>query len=69
MAEDGDAAVVRLYEAFNAHTRVTVSAGFAFKRAVLCDLLEQETEALPVAGRSVTLAVKPYEIVTIKFER
>ena len=69
MAEDGDAAVVRLYEAFNAHTHVTVTAGFAFKRAVLCDLLEQETEALSVSGRSVTLPVKPYEIVTIKFER
>ena len=60
--------IVRLYEAYNARTDVTLTAGFDFKRAVLCDLMENEVQALEADGRTVKLPVLPYEILTVKFE-
>lgn len=67
-AEDSDAVIVRLYEAYNARTDVTLTAGFDFKRAMLCDLMENEVQALEADGRTVKLPVLPYEILTVKFE-
>lgn len=68
-AETGDAVVARLYEAYNQRTDVTVTAGFDFKKAYLCDLLENEEAELQADGRAVTIPVKPFEILTLKFER
>ena len=68
-AEDSDAVIVRLYEAYNKRADVTLTAGFDFRKASVCDLLENEEYALTVSGRSVTLPVKPFEIVTLKLER
>ena len=48
---------------------MTLAAGFDFRKASVCDLLENEEYALTVSGRSVTLPVKPFEIVTLKLER
>lgn len=69
MAEHGEAVVARLYEAYNRRTEVTVTAGFDFKKAYLCDLLENEETELQSDGRTVTVPVKPFEILTLKFER
>ncbi len=69
LAEDSDAILVRVYEAYNAHATMWLTAGFDFKRAVLCDLMENEVQPLENDGRNVTLPIKPYEILTIKFER
>ncbi|MGN0520226.1 MAG: glycoside hydrolase family 38 C-terminal domain-containing protein, partial [Candidatus Fimenecus sp.] len=68
-AEHGDAVVARLYEAYNQRTEVTLTAGFDFKKVYLCDLLENEETELQPDGRTVTLSVKPFEIITLKFER
>ena len=68
-AEQGEAVVARLYEAYNQRTEVTLTAGFDFKNVFLCDLLENEEKLLINDGRTVTLTVKPFEIVTLKFER
>lgn len=68
-AEDSDALVLRMYEAFNKKCRTAVTLGFAPKRVTLVDLMENEICEVPVSGTSFTLPVKPFEIVTVKVER
>ena len=68
-AEHGEAVVARLYEAYNQRTELTLTAGFDFQKVYLCDLLENEEAVLQHDGRTVTLPVKPFEIITLKFER
>lgn len=67
-AEDGTGVVVRLYEAHNRRGTVTLTTGFDFQKATLCDLLENPQQALKTEGRSVTVPIKPFEILTVKFE-
>jgi alpha-mannosidase len=65
-AEDSDAIIVRLYEAHNARGKAQVEFGFPVKKAFRCDLLENEQENLPVTDNSITLDVRPFEIITLK---
>lgn len=66
-AENGSGTVVRMYESTNSKTACRVSIGVPVERVSVCDLQENELETLPVENGSVTLTVKPYEIVTLKF--
>ncbi len=66
-AEDSDAVIVRAYEAFDRRTpAATLRFGFGVKRAVLCDLMENELAELAVEGDTVTLPVANFELVTVK---
>ena len=65
-AEDSDDIIIRLYECFNRKDDITLHFGFDFKRATLCDLMENDISPLEAVGRSVTLPVKNFEIVTLK---
>ena len=66
-AEDSDETVVRMYESWNKRVNgAKLTFGFDISSAVLCDLMENEIETLAVENNSVTLNVKPYEIVTVK---
>ena len=67
-AEEGDGTVVRLYDAFNRRTQVTLTVAEGFTRAYLCDMLERELEPLPLVDGRVTLPVGNFEIVTLKFK-
>ena len=68
-AEADDGMILRLYDSFDMRTtaKITVAAGFT--KAYLCDMMENEQEALPFDGRTLTLPVKNFEIVTLKFVR
>ncbi len=68
-ADDGGGTVVRLFESKNMRTELTVETGFDFGKAVLCDMLENELQELKHVGRKVTLGIKPFEIVTVKFTK
>lgn len=68
-AEDSGAVIVRLYEAYNQRSTVTLTAGFDVQKASICDLLENEAESLTVEDNKITFPVKPFEIVTLKLER
>lgn len=68
-AEDGSDTILRMYDAYNTHCNVDVTFGFAVKRVAVCDLMENELEELPVHDNTVTLLVKPFEIVTLKAEK
>ncbi len=65
-AEDSDATVVRLYDAYNMTSKPTLTFGFNVTKAEICDLLENPIEEVPVVDNTVTLTVKPFEIVTLK---
>jgi alpha-mannosidase len=65
-AESGDAITLRLYEPSGARGRSTLRWQ-GVKRAVRTDLLENELEAsVHLEGDTLTLEVKPFEIVTLK---
>jgi len=68
-AETGEDMIVRLYESHcrRCDARITVAAGF--KKAYICDMMENELEELAFEGNSVTIPVKNFEIVTLKFVR
>lgn len=65
-AEDESAVILRLYEAYNSRAEVRVTTCLPLREAVLCDLLEQDIEPLPVEDDTFTVEVKPFEIVTVK---
>ena len=68
-AEDDDGLILRLYDSFGCRSRATVKVAKGFKKAFLCNLMEAPLQELPFDGSSVTLPVKPFEIVTLKFTR
>lgn len=65
--------VVRLYEAHGGRARATVRIdAFATGRAVLTDLLERplpDTEPPTAAGGGVELALRPFQMVTLRLPR
>jgi alpha-mannosidase len=68
LAEDGDALVLRLYEAHGARGRASIRLGLPFKRARLANLLEDVGADVPVDGDTVAVDYRPYEIVTLLVE-
>lgn len=66
-AESDDGMIVRLYDAFDMRTDVTLTVADGFRKAYLCDLMENVLSELPFDGKTVTLPVKNFEIVTLKF--
>ncbi|KUL38029.1 alpha-mannosidase [Streptomyces sp. NRRL F-4489] len=73
LADDrGGDVVVRLYEARGARARATVTAGFPLAGAVATDLLERPVDDGPELvrdGRAVRLALRPFQIVTLRLRR
>ena len=68
-AEDGSGIIVRLYDAYDMRTEATLRAGFPFRKAWLCDMLENREAELPVAADgTVSFPVKNFEIVTLRLE-
>ncbi len=55
------------YDAFNRRTNATITVAEGFKGAYLCDLMENELEALEFTDNKVTIPVSNFEIVTLKF--
>ena len=62
-AEDSDAVIVRLYEAWGRPCRARVTTTLPARRITLCDLLEREREET-----SLELDFRPFQIVTLKLE-
>lgn len=72
LADDGSGdVVVRLYESLGARGSGTVLAGFEFGSVEAVDLLERplETAGVQVADGGVTLALRPFQVVTLRFTR
>lgn len=63
-AEDTPAVVIRLYEAWDKRSEVTLKFGFEAKKISLCDLMERPLAEIGT-GNEITLNVANFEIVTL----
>jgi alpha-mannosidase len=59
--------VVRLYEALGARTTATLRPGFAAIGARTVDLLERPVDDLALSDQGVAIALRPFQIVTVRF--
>ncbi|MDR2462387.1 MAG: alpha-mannosidase [Verrucomicrobiales bacterium] len=66
-AGDGSGVIVRLYEAHGTRGPLTLSTTLPFTKAAAVDLLERETGKLQLKNGQLSLTVKPFEILTLKF--
>jgi alpha-mannosidase len=70
LAEDGDALILRAYEAHGGRGPVRILLGFPVSRASRVDLMERELEPLPVerveGGSALSTSVGPFEVLTCK---
>ena len=62
-AEDSDAVIVRLYEAWGRPCQARITTTLPSRRVTLCDLLERER-----GETSLELDFRPFQIVTLKLE-
>jgi len=65
-AEDGNGLIVRLYESQRRRGQVRLHLGFKLGTAWRTNLLEENQAALTPDGNTLTLSVRPYEIVTLR---
>ena len=68
-AEDSEDIVIRMYESKNMRTSTKLTFGFDFKKAYICDMLENEIKEIAANGRTITLDLGNFEIVTVKVKR
>lgn len=68
-AENSDELIVRMYETYNKRTNVKISFGFDVKEVNLTDLMENKVKKLAAKDNTVSLTVKPFEIVTLSVVR
>ena len=68
-AEADGGMILRMYESFGGRCTAKVRVAPGFKKAYLCDLMENELEELALENDTVTLPVSNFEIITLKFTR
>lgn len=67
-AEDSDDIIIRLYECYNRRTKATLEFCRELSGVHECDLMENETKAVPVSGKTFEFEIMPYEIKTFKLK-
>jgi alpha-mannosidase len=67
-AEDSDATIVRLYEAWGGRCKTRLRTTLPVSRAFLCDLLERNREEVAVHDGVVDLELTPFKILTLKLD-
>ena len=65
-AEDGNGLIVRLYESQRRRVQARLNLGFKPGSAWRTNLLEENQAELTPDGNTLTLSVRPYEIVTLR---
>lgn len=65
--ENDDGLIVRLYEAYNAHSKAKLTVAGDYRAAYLCDLSENVIRELDFNNGSVELDMHNFEIETVKF--
>jgi alpha-mannosidase len=68
-AEDSDATIVRLYEAWGGSCRARIRTTLPTSRAALCDLLERERAEVAVHDGELELEFTPFKVLTLKVDR
>jgi alpha-mannosidase len=67
-AEDGNGIIVRLYESQRKRGQVQVRFGFAVESAWETNLLEENESKLSIENDSIQLALRPYQIMTLRLK-
>jgi alpha-mannosidase len=67
-AEDSDAVIVRLYEAWGSRCEARLTTMLPASRAFLCDLLERNREEIAVHDGVMDLELTPFKVLTLKLE-
>ncbi|MBQ5771697.1 MAG: alpha-mannosidase, partial [Clostridia bacterium] len=62
----GEGTILRMYECFGKRTNVTLSVPANFEKALFTSLMEDDEAEANFENGSLTLTMKPYEIVTIR---
>jgi alpha-mannosidase len=65
-AEDGNGLLVRLYEGQRKRGPARLVMGFPVREARLTNLLEEDEDTLRVEGNTVELALRPFQIATVR---
>jgi alpha-mannosidase len=65
-AEDGQGFIVRMYESQRQRGIINLKVGRSLAQAWRTNLLEENQAALEVRDETVTLSVRPYEIITVR---
>ncbi len=68
-SEDGADVILRLYESKNMKCNVNISTDIEFKKAYLCDMMENEIRELDTNGKNIKLQFNGFEIHTVKLVR
>lgn len=67
-AEDGEGWIVRLYESTGSRTRTQLTFGTQVTRAHWSNTLEDRLSPISIEDNSVTLDVRPFQIVTLRLD-
>ena len=67
-AEDSDATIMRLYEAWGERCKARLRTTLPASRAFLCDLLERNREEVAVHNGVIDLELTPFKILTLKLD-
>lgn len=67
-SENDDGTVLRFYDSFNMVSNAVINIPDKFKKAYICDMLENEETVIPVVMGKVTVPVKNFEIITLKLK-
>jgi alpha-mannosidase len=65
-SEDGNQIILRVYEAHGGRGTATLETTFGRGRAVMTNLLEEETETLEIEDGTLEFEFKPFEVKTIR---
>ncbi len=67
-AEDSEATIVRLYEAWGERCKARLRTTLPVSRAFQCDLLERNREEVAVHDGVIDLELTPFKVLTLKLE-
>ncbi len=67
-AEDSEAVIVRLYEAWGGRCKTRLRTTLPATRAYLCDLIERNVSEVRVHDGELQLDITPFKILTVKLE-
>ncbi len=68
-AEDSEAVIVRVYEAWGGRCTARIKTSLPVRRAALCDLLERERTEVAMRDGELELEFTPFKIVTLKLDQ
>ena len=68
VADDGDGLIIRMYEAHNQRGEVALRFARPVRRAVVTNLLEREIGPADVQGDTIRVALRPFQVKTLRVQ-